>query len=102
MASEASRRDRILIFDGDDTLWETEVLYDRARTAAARVVAGVGVDPAEFEHLQREVDVQNFESMRLSPDRFPTSSVQAYERLAGDDADESISRTVWELSLIHI
>jgi putative hydrolase of the HAD superfamily len=73
---------RAVIFDGDDTLWETEPLYDRARSEAAQVVAGAGFDPDEFESVQRSIDARNVETMGLSMGRFPTSSVQAFEEIA--------------------
>lgn len=77
------RRTTALIFDGDDTLWETEALYDRARADAARVVAATGYDPDEFEVLQRSIDAVNVQKMGLSAARFPASSVEAFKELAG-------------------
>lgn len=71
-----------IIFDGDDTLWNTESLYDHARSEAARVVAGEGYDPNEFETLQRAIDARSVDTMGLSVDRFPTSSVEAFMHLA--------------------
>jgi putative hydrolase of the HAD superfamily len=71
-----------IIFDGDDTLWETEALYDRARSDAAQVVASAGYDPETFETLQRTIDGRNVTTMGLSAERFPTSSVEAFEELA--------------------
>ena len=83
---EDSRREHpVIVFDGDDTLWETEPLYDRARSAAAMLVAADGLDPARFEELQREIDIRNVERMGLSAGRFPTSSVHAYEALVNED-----------------
>lgn len=72
----------MLVFDGDDTLWETEPLYDLARSEAAKVVADAGLDPAQFEALQRDIDERNVATMGLSPSRFPTSSAQAFLELA--------------------
>lgn len=71
-----------VIFDGDDTLWETEELYDQCRSEAARIVQDLELDGDHFEKLQRELDVKNVARFGLSPERFPTSSVQAYELLA--------------------
>ena len=33
-----------IVFDGDDTLWETEALYDDARRRAREIVAATGLD----------------------------------------------------------
>ena len=42
-----------VVFDGDDALWSTELLYDRARDAARDEVARAGVDGDEWERVQR-------------------------------------------------
>jgi putative hydrolase of the HAD superfamily len=85
-----------VIFDGDDTLWSTEILYDRARDDARAVVEEAGVDGAEWERLARVIDLANVERFQYSPQRFPTSCVEAYEELCrarGLDArDETILR----------
>lgn len=77
LASER-RRLPVVIFDGDDTLWQTEYLYDDARSNAARVVAKAGIDPGDWERLQRAIDVLNVSTMGLSRERFPLSCAQAY------------------------
>jgi len=71
-----------VIFDGDDTLWSTEPLYDDARAAAAAIVEQAGLDAGKWEDLEREIDVQNVQRFGLSSERFPTSCVEAYETLA--------------------
>lgn len=68
----------VVVFDGDDTLWETERLYDKARAAAAKIVAEAGVDPTLWEDLQRIADLANVELLGLSAHRFPTSCAEAY------------------------
>ena len=70
-----------IIFDGDDTLWMTEPLYDDARQRARDVVTASGGNGAEWEQLQRAIDVKNVATLGYSPDRFPTSCVQAYDQL---------------------
>jgi putative hydrolase of the HAD superfamily len=76
------RMETLIVFDGDDTLWRVEHLYDEARESAAQIVASSGLDAAQWEELQREIDVENVSRFGLSRHRFPTSSVEAYERLA--------------------
>lgn len=44
-----------IVFDGDDTLWSTESLYDEARANARRVVAEAGLDDAAWEKLERRI-----------------------------------------------
>jgi putative hydrolase of the HAD superfamily len=86
-----------VIFDGDDTLWATEPLYDRARLEARDIVAAAGYDGAAWEALERQLDVENVGMMGYSPDRFPTSCVQAYEQLtitAGAAPDPDVVRRI--------
>lgn len=71
-----------IVFDGDDTLWSTELLYDRARDEARAEVARSGLDGEEWERLERKIDVENVRHFGFSIERFPTSCVQAYESVA--------------------
>lgn len=70
-----------VVFDGDDTLWSTEQLYDDARSRAAHVVAEAGLDPATWEERERRIDVCSVAKLGYSTERFPTSCIQAYEDL---------------------
>ena len=74
--------DQLVIFDGDDTLWYVEALYDAARRAVASVVSEEGLSGEVWDHIQRRIDLKNLETMGLGRERFPTSSVEAYEQLA--------------------
>jgi putative hydrolase of the HAD superfamily len=73
-----------IFFDGDDTLWLTEQLYDEARDLAAQVVARQGLDRFDWERRERRIDVRNVKNFGLSAQRFPTSCVEAYEALCAD------------------
>jgi putative hydrolase of the HAD superfamily len=77
----APRPDFGVIFDGDDTLWSTEQLYDDARARARKIVAECGMDAARWEECERRLDVQNVKKLGYGVDRFPTSCVQAYEQI---------------------
>src|ERR1700728_1774292 len=70
-----------VVFDGDDTLCSTEQLYDDARSRARSVVSESGLDGATWEEWERRIDVQNVERLGYSIDRFPSSCVEAYEKL---------------------
>jgi len=72
----------VIVFDGDDTLWFVEPLYEDARTEAAAIVAAAGLNAADWESLQRRIDVQYVSSYGVSPKRFPKSCVDAYRMLA--------------------
>jgi putative hydrolase of the HAD superfamily len=70
-----------VIFDGDDTLWSSERLYDDARSRARLIVEESGLDGAQWEERERLIDVENVAKFKYSIERFPTSCVQAYEEL---------------------
>src|ERR1035438_5339234 len=90
-----------IVFDGDDTLWETEPLYDKARSTAASIAASAGYSAFDFEDLQKVIDADNVRLMGLASHRFPTSSVQAYEELARrahNKPIQSVSRAIYDAS----
>ncbi len=91
------RRPVAVLFDGDDTLWMTEPLYDAARDRAAAIVARAGLDAARWTELQHEIDRRNVARHGLTKDRFPASSVEALRQLAAADAetvDERLTASV--------
>jgi putative hydrolase of the HAD superfamily len=79
--ASVSRPPVCVIFDGDDTLWITERLYDEAREAARRIVEADGLDGAMWETLQRRLDVENIAQSGYSKERFPASCLAAYQVL---------------------
>lgn len=84
---------RAIIFDGDDTLWETERLYDEARARCREIVVGAGLDGEAWEARERLLDVDNVARLGHSIDRFPTSCVEAYREIslaAGVDVDDEV------------
>ena len=83
----------VVIFDGDDTLWATEMLYDRARSDAAEIVAAAGLPANLWEEIERKLDVANVTRFGLSRRRFPTSCVEAYHRVAAS-SDMTVSDTL--------
>jgi putative hydrolase of the HAD superfamily len=68
-----------IVFDGDDTLWNTESLYDYARQQAREAVEAAGVDGEAWERIERRIDVENVDRLGHSVVRFPQSCVEAYE-----------------------
>jgi putative hydrolase of the HAD superfamily len=84
---------RAIIFDGDDTLWLTEPLYDQARQHARAVVETAGVDGAVWEALERKLDVINVERFGHTLARFPTSCVEAYRTICLETGREPNVRT---------
>jgi putative hydrolase of the HAD superfamily len=72
----------LVIFDGDDTLWSVEQLYDAALDQAQALVAAAGLPGDDWRTWQRVLDLERVLTMGLSPDRFPGSSVAALHKVA--------------------
>jgi putative hydrolase of the HAD superfamily len=88
----------VVIFDGDDTLWETESLYDHARSEAAKIVEAAGLPGGLWEEIERKLDVANVTRFGLSMLRFPTSCVEAYRRVAKlseTAVTDNVERRIW-------
>ena len=83
---------RLWVVDGDDTLWYVEPLYDDARTAAGKIVANAGLNPSDWELLERKLDVANVARFGVDPERFPTSCVEAYQGLAELSGKEILTK----------
>jgi len=79
-------RFRAVIFDGDDTLWLTEGLYDVARSRARDLVEQAGLDGSEWEQKQRRRDLENVVAHGHTVDRFPRSCVEALDLTFGTSA----------------
>lgn len=71
-----------LLTDLDDTLIDTQPLYDQAETDAANVVAAAGLNPERFRVIFKERELANTAVHGLSPVRLPLSARQAYIQLA--------------------
>lgn len=72
---------KAIIFDADDTLWATELLYDKSRDKAKFFIEqeyGLG---DEWEKHQRKIDVDNVKKFGFKRERFPTSCVEAYQKI---------------------
>lgn len=93
--------EQLLVFDGDDTLWQVELLYDEARSLTRDFVESLGLDPVQWETLQRVIDVENVQTLGLDPERFPTSCAEAYVRLMEDVGlvpEESVTQRIRKLA----
>lgn len=92
---------KLIVFDGDDTLWRVEQLYDDARNHAADVVAEAGFDANYWLQLQKQIDLCNVRTLGLSRQRFPVSSVLAYEQFlaeGGYTVDPVVKKRIWDAS----
>lgn len=62
-----------VIFDADNTLWETETLYDEARLDLAKQLALLGIDESTAVEVQQAIDEELFKTYGYSARRFPES-----------------------------
>lgn len=70
-----------IIFDADDTLWETQPLYEQAKNEFFDQMEKLGFDRELVIERFRQVDLENVSKMGLSKTRFPTSMLLVYELL---------------------
>jgi putative hydrolase of the HAD superfamily len=80
MEREATPQDRTsatnnrwILFDGDNTLWHIETLYDQARQDLVRFIVRPGANEDEIEAFQRSEDKRLFAELGYSSNRFATS-----------------------------
>ena len=78
-----------VVFDGDDTLWFIEHLYDEARDECCKIIKETGLDAAGWEQLERSIDLENVVRLGFSAERFPTSCVEAYQRLVWESGRQT-------------
>ncbi len=92
---------RGIVFDGDDTLWNTEWLYDDARRRARDVVEAAGLDGVTWEETERRIDVENVERLGHGVLRFPTSCAEAYEAVcaaAGRKVEPALRQRIFDVA----
>ncbi len=74
-----------VIFDGDDTLWETMPLCAGAKGRFYGLMGAAGFDRGaaeeRFEERFEEIDRANVERFVFSHERFPRSMVETYKEL---------------------
>ena len=85
------------IFDGDDTLWETQSLYVRAKNRFFAQMEQLGFFRLEAEVELERIDLKNAKDMRFSRKRFPKSMSDTYQELClrhNKKVDESVKKRV--------
>jgi putative hydrolase of the HAD superfamily len=70
-----------IIFDGDDTLWETQALYIHAKKKFFNKMERLGFDPVEVEQRFEKIDVENVQLLGFEKARFPRSMSDTYQTL---------------------
>ena len=80
--SRITHKANAVIFDGDDTLWETQPLYDAAKRDFASLLHQEGIEyRGDVVALLDEIDAEQVSSEGFSKGRFARSMLHTYERL---------------------
>lgn len=79
-----------VIFDADNTLWDIEHLYDKARKELIDYVSKRGFSKEEVEKFQRQRDRQLVETYGYSACRFARSFEDTVVSFLGDDKNSII------------
>lgn len=86
-----------IIFDGDDTLWETQPLYERSKERFLGVMELQGFDPYEAKQRFDAIEINNARLLGFSKLRFPKSMSDTYRTLCQSHnkaVDESVGSIV--------
>ena len=87
------------IFDGDDTLWETQTLYDQAKKRFAALMRSEGFSSRQALALLAEIDLENVRRLGFSRQRFPRSLKETYRALANNSGRKAQSRVLRRISI---
>jgi len=83
----------VVIFDGDDTLWKTQCLYDRAKAGMARLLAKTAPERDALIKEFDRFDAQRAEQIGLAPKRFMESIAMFYAQRRALASERSSSRS---------
>lgn len=73
-----------LIFDADDTLWYTTILYQESKKKFATLMQAQGIDPEIALATLTKVDIAQVQEFGFKRLRFPSSMVATYKQLSKD------------------
>ena len=89
-----------LIIDADDTLWDTEVYYEKSLEAFLGLMAGCGFGAQEVNCTVDAVQRERVPVVGYAPQEYARNLVIAYERLcaaSGCPAEEAVAHTAHEI-----
>lgn len=82
MESRMSEKQGVVLFDGDDTLWETQALYEKAKGKFFSLMETLGFDYESVKERFALVDSANVTKYSFSKFRFATSMVEVYDEFS--------------------
>ena len=71
----------MIFIDGDDTLWDTQGLYDRAIAGACEQIGLYGLDVTRWGDAVHEAEMVLLQKYGFAKERFAAALVQAYRML---------------------
>lgn len=92
-----------LIVDADDTLWETEIYYERCIGDFGELMAEHGFDREEAERTVDELEHERVPLVGYGPHEFARTLGLAYQRLCqrhGRPASEDVTRAAEEIGQV--
>src|SRR5262249_32621679 len=76
--SDRDRDSRLVVLDGDDTLWQTQALYDDAKSHFAALFNDLPVSPTEIVDQLDRLDAHRAADIGYAPTRFRDSMLATY------------------------
>jgi len=89
MTDTASRSERLLVFDGDDTFWDTQELYTAAKTRIFEYLERFGGSPARIAEYFEAEDIGNVATLGFTLRRFERSIRDTIEAFCPPGLEES-------------
>lgn len=89
-----------VVLDGDDTLWNTQALYDSAKQMFFALIRKCGLDVDEAARTLTRIDVHNVSTLGFHRSRFPRSMVEAYRestRVMGRHPSADVEQLILEI-----
>lgn len=99
--SSSGSTNELVIFDGDDTLWASQELYEDAKRSIKTMLGAAGYDDEAWVAALEEIDLARVPRFGWDPSRFPSSCVIAYRKQAlesGTDPEAMMSAQIHELA----
>jgi putative hydrolase of the HAD superfamily len=75
---------RLLVFDGDDTLWNSINLYAEAKNTFIALLESNGFPTERTLSIFEEINTRNVQVYGFTRERFPISMVQAYRNISAN------------------
>jgi putative hydrolase of the HAD superfamily len=94
---EEGQSGMLIVFDGDDTLWKTQALYDAAKRSFAARMRSLGIQRPDVIDLLDEIDARRVEQLGFTVERFLGSMIEAYERLCRETGQLPSAEVVADL-----